>query len=363
MPRHQFVFDSSESYTNGGLSDEPVSDVSISARVKYRKPAVQADRLVCLPRPRYEELEDHGQACALLRDPVEGAIRLRHVKLETLGEVLHAHLHGLGIASQDRPLGPGLRAQAPVLRGSLSSLPEDQQLPELCAQGDQSGRDLQVQVSVLADGDVQHIPDVPHPVHEALQLVQVVNLDERLGERLSRVERRLELRDLSPRHRLRDRHVLDDRGFVALRLEGEEGQRQGAVRRQLLHQLYLEPLGVRSSGGVGGGGELVADADAAADGAVEEGEVDGEGDAVVVLAGDAVAVEEGLDTELRDGLEAVAVEEVVEEDGVVPGEVEVARPVDLLQRRQEPLLEEGHAVVREKRLELHRRRRRLGAAG
>lgn len=210
-----------------------------------------------------------------------------------------------------------------------------------------------MQVAVLADRDVQHVPDVPHPVHEALQLVQVVNLDERPGERVSRVEGRLELRHLSPRHRLRDRHVLDDRRLVAFRLEGEEGHRLGAVRRQLLHQLYLEPIGGRS---FGVGGELIADADAAADGAVEEGEVDGEGDAVVVLAGDAVGVEEGLDAELGDGLEAVAVEEVVEEDGVVPGEVEVARPVDLVQRRQEALLEEGHAVVREKRLELHRRR-------
>lgn len=209
-----------------------------------------------------------------------------------------------------------------------------------------------MQVSVLADRDVQHVPDVPHPVHETLQLVQVVNLDERLGERLSRVEGRLELRDLSPRHRLRDGHVLDDRGFVAFRLEGEEGHRLGAVRRQFLHHLYLEPFGGRS-----GGGELVADADAAADRAVEEGEVDGEGDAVIVLAGDAVAVEEGLDAELSDGLEPVAVEEVVEEDGVVSGEVEVARPVDLVQRRQEALLEESHAVVRKKRLELHRRLR------
>lgn len=66
------------------------------------------------------------------------------------------------------------------------------------------------------------------------------------------------------------------------------------------------------------------DGEDGAEGAVEEGEVDGEGDLVVVVAGDAVVVEEAVDFELGYGLGAVGVEEVVEEEGVVAGQVEVA---------------------------------------
>lgn len=69
---------------------------------------------------------------------------------------------------------------------------------------------------------------------------------------------------------------------------------------------------------------LGVDGEDGAEGAVEEGEVDGKGDFVVVLAGNAVIVEEGFFLELCYGLDAVGVEEVVEEEGVVAGQVEVA---------------------------------------
>lgn len=107
-------------------------------------------------------------------------------------------------------------------------------------------------------------------------------------------------------------------GFETLGLEGKERHRLGGIRRELLDELDVEAIRRRTTA------ELGAYADAAAEGSVEEGDVDGEGDAVLVLAGDPVVVEEGFSAELGDGLDPVAVEEVVEEDGVVSCEVEVA---------------------------------------
>lgn len=107
-------------------------------------------------------------------------------------------------------------------------------------------------------------------------------------------------------------------GSETLGLEGEERHRLGGIRRELLDKLDLEAVGRRTVP------ELGAYADAAAEGSVKKGDVDGKGDAVLVLAGDPVVVEEGFSAELGDGLDSVAVEEVVEEDGVVSGEVEVA---------------------------------------
>jgi len=64
-------------------------------------------------------------------------------------------------------------------------------------------------------------------------------------------------------------------------------------------------------------------------------------------------VEERLLAELRDGVDAVAVEEVVEEERVVAREVEVAGFSGPLEGGEEPLLEEVNAVVGEKSLEFH----------
>lgn len=78
------------------------------------------------------------------------------------------------------------------------------------------------------------------------------------------------------------------------------------------------------------------DAEAAAKSTVEKAEVDRESDAVIILAGDSVVVEESLLAELGDGLDAVAGEEVVEEDGVVACQVELAHSPDLVQGRNKP---------------------------
>lgn len=68
---------------------------------------------------------------------------------------------------------------------------------------------------------------------------------------------------------------------------------------------------------------------------MEEGEVEGEGDAVFVLAGDAVVEEEEVLVELGHALHAIAIEEVVEEHGVISRQVHMADPSHLVQRRQE----------------------------
>lgn len=77
------------------------------------------------------------------------------------------------------------------------------------------------------------------------------------------------------------------------------------------------------------------DGEGAVEGAVEEVDVDDERDAVVAVAGDAVVSKEEVFVELGDGLDAVAIEEVVEEDGVGSGQVQVARATDLVQRWEE----------------------------
>lgn len=112
---------------------------------------------------------------------------------------------------------------------------------------------------------------------------------------------------------------------MAFCLKREERHGLGAVRGKLLDELDLKPI-VRRPGGT----VVRADGSAATHGPEEEGHVDGEGDAVIVLAGDAVVVEEDGGPELSDGLEAVAAEEVVEEEEVVAGEVEVAELPELV---------------------------------
>ena len=102
----------------------------------------------------------------------------------------------------------------------------------------------------------------------------------------------------------------------------------GRSGRQLLDELDLD-----------GGGLLLGlrlNGEGAAEGAVEEGDVNDEGNAVVVVAGDAVVSKEEVFVELGDGLDAVAIEEVVEEDGVGFCEVQVAGAPDLVQRWEKP---------------------------
>lgn len=120
---------------------------------------------------------------------------------------------------------------------------------------------------------------------------------------------------------------MDDSGLVAFGLEGKEGHGLGGIWRKLLHQLNLEATLVGSRPTTT---KFSADADAAAKRAVEQGNVNGEGDAVLVLAGDAVVVKESFFPKLSHGLNAIAVEEVVEEESVVSGEVHVAYPPHLV---------------------------------
>lgn len=86
---------------------------------------------------------------------------------------------------------------------------------------------------------------------------------------------------------------------------------------------------------------------------MEKRKVDGEGDFVVVLAGNAVILEEGFFLELGYGLDAVGVEEVVEEEGVVAGQVEVADFAHFVECWEDSFLQEIDAIVCEECLELH----------
>jgi hypothetical protein len=73
---------------------------------------------------------------------------------------------------------------------------------------------------------------------------------------------------------------------------------------------------------------------------VEQGDVDGEGDAVPVPRREVVVTEEEVPAELCDALRAAAVgpraEEVVEEHGVRRREVYVADAAHLVHGREEP---------------------------
>lgn len=56
---------------------------------------------------------------------------------------------------------------------------------------------------------------------------------------------------------------------------------------------------------------------------MEECKVNGEGNLIVVLARNSVIFEKGFFLELGYGLNSMAIEEIVEEDGVVTGQIEM----------------------------------------
>lgn len=149
---------------------------------------------------------------------------------------------------------------------------------------------------------------------------------------MSRVKSRLKLNNLRPRQRFGDGNILDNRRLIPLGLKREEWHGLGTVRRQLLHKLDLQSIRSQPAA------ELSADADTALDSSVEKRNIQGEGDTVVVLAGDTVVVEEEVDAELSNALDTVAVEKVVEEEQVVFGEEEVACLAHFVKCWKEPLL-------------------------
>ena len=66
---------------------------------------------------------------------------------------------------------------------------------------------------------------------------------------------------------------------------------------------------------------------------MQETKIERKGDSIFILAGYAVIEEEKILVELRHALDSVAVEEIVEEHGVVPREVDMADSSHLVQRR------------------------------
>lgn len=149
---------------------------------------------------------------------------------------------------------------------------------------------------------------------------------------MSRVKSCLKLHNLRPRQRFGDGNILNDSRFIPLGLKRQEGHWLRTVKRQLLHKLDLKPIGSQPAA------ELSANADTALDSTVEKRNVQGEGDTVVVLAGDTVVVEEDVDAELSNALDSVAVEKVVEEEQVVFGEEEVTGFAHFVKRGKEPSL-------------------------
>lgn len=281
---------------------------------------MQAKRLIRDPRPGNKELEKHHEASTLRSYPKEGAVGLRQTTLQALEEMLHADLHSHRIPPLDASLHPRLRAKPVVLGHRIGPLPQHLQLPELGPQRDQRCRYLQMQVPVLAHGDRHHVPDVLHPVDETVERAELRRHDESRRELLAALDGEVELVDVGAGEGFGDGDVLDDGGSVAPGLEGEERRGLGGIWGKLFDQLDEEGVGIG-----------VADGEDGAEGAVEEGEIDGEGDAVVVVAGDAVVVEEGFLAELSHGVDAVDGEEVVEEEGVVAGQVQVAYPPHFVQ--------------------------------
>ena len=108
---------------------------------------------------------------------------------------------------------------------------------------------------------------------------------------------------------------MDHSGSAAFGFEGEKGHGIGAIGGQFFDKLELE---------------VVGDAGGGAEGAEEEREVEGKGDAVVGLAGDPVLRKEGFLFEFGDGLDAIVGEKVVEEECVVSCEIDMADFAHLL---------------------------------
>lgn len=97
------------------------------------------------------------------------------------------------------------------------------------------------------------------------------------------------------------------------------------MRRELLNKLYLEAIGGgRTGASAMGCTEFCVDGDYATESTVKEREVNSKSNAIIILTGYAVIIKQGFFAELSNGLEAVPIEKVVKEDGMVSGQVEVA---------------------------------------
>lgn len=116
-------------------------------------------------------------------------------------------------------------------------------------------------------------------------------------------------------------------------LESEKRHRVGGMGSEFLDELDLVLVPVMRSSG-----------DDAPEGALEESEVEGEGDSVV-LGGESVVFEEGLLAELGHGLDPVGVEEVVEEAEVLSAQAHVPDLPRFLQGWEDPFVQEPHSVV------------------
>ena len=158
-----------------------------------------------------------------------------------------------------------------------------------------------------------------------------------LREILGGVKGGLQTLDVGARERARDGHILHDGRAGALGLESEE--RRGGSRPcgQLVDEPHLYRGG---TGGVPGGRRLRVDGEHAAERALEQRHLDGEGDLVPVPRGQVVLSEEEVLGELRDALRAAAVgprgrgtEEVVEEHGVRGREEDMADAAHLVHGR------------------------------
>lgn len=124
-------------------------------------------------------------------------------------------------------------------------------------------------------------------------------------------------------------------------LESEKGQRVGGMGSSFLDELDLVLVPV-----------VGPSSDDAPEGALEESEVEGEGD-LVALGGESVVLEEGLFAELGHRLDPVGVEEVVEEAEVLSAQVDVPDLPRFLQGWEDPFVQEVHSAVCQEGLELH----------
>jgi hypothetical protein len=163
---------------------------------------------------------------------------------------------------------------------------------------------------------------------------------------LGSVKSSLKLKKLIPRQRLGNGNILNNSRLITLCLKGKKGHWLSRIRRQLLHQFNLKPIRTpRLTGN---------NTDTATNSAKKEGDVKGERNAVFILAGNTIVVEESLFAELSNGLDAVGGgKEVVEEEGVLSGEEKMANLSHFVQGRQESPVQQTYAIVSHKCLELH----------
>ncbi|GAB4849052.1 hypothetical protein Ancab_003865 [Ancistrocladus abbreviatus] len=138
---------------------------------------------------------------------------------QALHKMLHAHLHTRSIATAIIIPSNTTSSAGPP----LDSFSKHHQPLKFRPKCHKIIRNLQMQFTMLANQDTNHISQLLRPINKAQQSLELLDSNKSPRQVLHIVLGSLELEDLSVGERFQDGDVVDDGGGVAFSLKGEEG--------------------------------------------------------------------------------------------------------------------------------------------